>query len=187
MFLKGIKKHHEGDEILTEFAQPTERNFAGVDIGMDKDRTVITIVNERCEVIYYKRYELAEQSDTEYLVNSLHEILMMFPNTKVFVEKNFNPAVFQLLRKRNSNVYFFNTNNESKKELITNLQYYISAGLLSSPNIPIMVDEMLSYELGLTKVRSSYTFNAPAGGHDDTIISISLACLLHRNLMKKLV
>lgn len=171
---------------LSGFAQPTERNFGGIDIGMDKDRTVITIVNERCEVIYYKRYELNEQSDTDYLVNSLSEILLMFPNVKCFVEKNFNPAVFQLLRKRNPNVYFFNTNNESKKELITNLQYYISAGLLSSPNIPIMVDEMLSYELGTTKVRNSFTFNAPAGGHDDTIISIALACLLHRNLMKGL-
>ena len=169
---------------LNEFALPTERNFGGVDIGMDKDRTVITIVNERCEVIYYKRYELNEQSDTEYLVNSLSEILLMFPNVKCFVEKNFNPSVFQLLRKRNPSVYYFNTNNETKKELITNLQYYISAGLLSSPNIPIMVDEMLSYELGTTKVRNSFTFNAPAGGHDDTIISIGLACILHRNLMK---
>lgn len=170
--------------LLEDFALPTAKNFAGIDIGMENDRTVITVINEHGHVIYFKRFEVSEQLDPDYLVNSLLAIIGMFPNVQTYVEKNFNPAIFTLMRKRNNKVYYFNTTNDSKTDLVTNLQYYMSAGLFLSPNIPILIDEMLNYEIGTTKVNNKFTFNAPAGCHDDCIISAALACILHRNLTK---
>jgi hypothetical protein len=166
---------------LSTFGEFTTTNYAGIDVGLEKDRTVITIINNRGEVCYFKRFELHEQNDFELMISIIENALSLHPNIFTFVEKNFNPAVVSVLRKKNKRVFEFNTTAESKKDMVTNLQYYISAGLVSSPNIPELAKELLSYEIGLSRVKQNFTFNAPPGGHDDCIISLSLACVLHRN------
>lgn len=166
---------------LSSFGEFTSTNYAGIDVGLENDRTVITIINNRGEICFFKRFELFEQNDFELMISLIENALSLHDNIFTFVEKNFNPAVVSVLRKKNKRVFEFNTTSESKKDMITNLQYYIASGLVSSPKIDVLAKELLSYEIGISKVKQNFTFNAPTGGHDDCIISLSLACVLHRN------
>ncbi len=64
--------------------------------------------------------------------------------------------------------------NQIKQNIINNLSLGIEQRKLTIPNIPVLINELLIYQYDITatgKVRMS----APAGHHDDCVISLALA------------
>jgi hypothetical protein len=169
---------------LSDYGKETEFNFAGIDLGQHHDRTVLCVLNENAELVYFKRFEIFEQSDSTELVPKIKVQINRFENINVLVEKNFNPAVYDQLYKESDKYISFTTNNKIKNKLVSNLQYYISSGLLKMPlneQTKQIEKELLDYEIRYTKVRNDYSYSAPSGGYDDCIISLALACWNHKN------
>jgi len=170
----GIKSIFNADD----YGAITERNFCGIDLGKHHDRTVVTILNNKGELIFFKRFELKEQKDATVMIPIIQNILKRFPNTIVDIESNFDPAVYDYLRAENSNIRSVVTTNKSKNELVSNLQFSISHGLVKLPynNDTMQIEkEMLDYQMQFTMVKREFTYNAPSGGYDDCIISLGTA------------
>lgn len=169
---------------MSNYGLPTEFLFGGIDLGQSHDRTVISILNEQGELVYFKRFEIWEQNDATELIPKIETQINRYENISVLVENNFNPAVFDQLYKNSDNYIKFNTNNKNKNKLVSNLQYYISSGILKIPlnnETKQLEKELLDYEIRYTKVRNDYTYSAPSGGYDDCVISLALACWNHKN------
>lgn len=66
--------------------------------------------------------------------------------------------------------------NATKKPLIENLQVGIQNRDIKLPDIPVLINELRIFEYVLTKTRM-LSYSAPAGAHDDAVISLALAYL----------
>lgn len=65
-------------------------------------------------------------------------------------------------------------NSASKVRLIQNLSVSIQSKAISYPKIPILISELESYQYTITPA-GSFSYSAPEGEHDDTVISLALA------------
>lgn len=171
---------------LPTYAQPGKRHFAGIDLGQHNDRTVVVILNDAGQVVYFKRFELAEQTDSERLINLLADILKRYPTTEALVEKNFNPAVLDALRGRFGlkYAYAFTTTSQSKADIISNLIYHIDGGRISAPPTDVLRLELENYAVTHTEKTRAASYGAPAGLHDDCVIALALAVRLYATRMR---
>lgn len=168
---------------LDGYALPSKRLVGGIDLGQSHDRTVISILNQDAELVYFKRFEVNEQLNSVDLISKIDGITSNFSGLDILVEKNFNPAVYDYLSEKSSIYSKFNTNNKTKNQIINNLQFYISSGILKIPKneqTKQLEKELLDYEMKYTKVRNDFSYSAPSGGYDDCIISLALSCWNHK-------
>lgn len=171
--------------VLDDYAKPSTAHFAGIDVGHSFDRTVITILNAQGECVFFKRFELAEQESAPALVESLLNIISSFYNCYTYIETNFNQAVFSYMRKKNSQVIGVKTDNKSKDEMVNRLNYSIANKAIKLPtHLEVLYDELLNYSFGYTKEKRLISYSAPAGLHDDCVISLCLANLLFCKRMR---
>lgn len=168
---------------LDNFAAPGARHFAGADLGATDDRTVVVILNERGEMVYFKRFEIAEQNDAELLIPALAEILSMFPRTEAFVEINFNRAILDALRGRHrlTGAFAFNTTNQTKAEAVGTLIDAIDNALIAAPRIDVLRAELENYQVSTTSVQRHPSYSAPPGQHDDCVMALAFAVKLLSN------
>jgi hypothetical protein len=155
--------------------------YAGIDIGMLHDNTVITVLNELGEVQYVDKFTNIPVQD---IVARLGETLKKYNITKAFIESNNQGLpIYQLLKPIHFNkIELFNTTATSKPEIINNL---IAA--FSLQTIKIIDDEVLMSELESFEEKygptGRVTFSAPSGMHDDTVMSLAIAWeCLNKNL-----
>lgn len=157
---------------------PTDSNYAGIDVGQNHDRTVITIFNTKGEVVFIKRFELNEQANAITLTGHLDGVIKRFPNTRTLIETNFNSGILDLLRAKENIVYPFVTTNQSKQEILHNLMFAMDAGLVRAPAIretEQLRTEMNQMKTNLSAVRRDATYSAPSGGYDDCVMSLAIA------------
>jgi hypothetical protein len=155
--------------------------YAGIDIGMLHDNTVITVLNELGEVQYVDKFTNIPVQD---IVTRLGETLKKYNITKAYIEANNQGLpIYQLLKPIHFNkIELFNTTATSKPEIINNL---IAA--FSLQTIKIIDDEVLMSELESFEEKygptGRVTFSAPSGMHDDTVMSLAIAWeCLNKNL-----
>lgn len=164
------------DDIATLNLQSEPSNgeiyYAGIDIGMINDDTVITILNHSGEMVYFDAFtgiEIPEMKDR------LLQTLFKWKPTHTLMETNGQGLpVYQLLQREYNNIYGFTTTNENKGEIINQL---IAA--FSAKELRIINDEQLKlqlqgfiFDLSPTgKVR----YKAASGFHDDMVMSLAIA------------
>lgn len=169
---------------LTEPAAPTTRNFVGIDLGFTHDRTVVTIINSRGELVFFKRFELHEQADSGDLKAALAGILTAFPGVEGYVEVNFNPMmreeIYNATGRRVALAGWFTT-SQNKTPLINRLVHAVDTGDLKlmtqvvHPDMTQVKRELEDFRSDFTEVRRLTSFGAPPGGYDDCVMSIALA------------
>lgn len=171
---------------LEDFAPPGIKHFAGIDLASTHDRTVVVIFNEQGQMVFFRRFEIAEQIDSEPLIDELAAILWRFPNTEAFVEVNFNRAILDALRGRHrlKKAYAFETTNKTKTEAIGKLIYAIDHHVISAPHLPVLKRELENFQVSHTEHHRLFKYSAPAGQHDDCVIALALANRLLINKTK---
>ena len=146
--------------------------FAGIDIGMVHDNTVVTIMNEKYEVQYIDAFtDIPVQQIVDRIINTLNKY-----NVKMaYIESNNQGLpIFQLLQPKLYNrIKLFNTTASSKPEIINNL---IAA--FSLKEIKIIDNEQLKNELESFEEKygptGKVTFSAPNGLYDDHVMSLAI-------------
>jgi phage terminase large subunit len=160
--------------VLNEWPKTNEKNFGGLDIGTHTDYTVLTILDRVGRVIYIDRYKDIEYSQ---IIRKTKEIGLKY-NANILVETNgVGDPVFEMLKKEYHKITPFTTTNKSKQNLITQLisdMEDMSVQLPSKELFPALYNELHEFEYEYSP-SGLLTYSAPAGLHDDTVMSLALA------------
>lgn len=153
--------------------------FAGIDIGMLHDNTVITILNSDGKMLFQDAFTGLEAPE---LKERILKVLNEFKPRITLIEENNQglPLMQDLSRLYKGRIEGFYTTNESKEEIINQL-----VASFSSKEIQCLKDEDLITELNafifeLTPSRK-IRYAAANGFHDDRVISLALAYHLFYN------
>ena len=82
--------------------------------------------------------------------------------------------IYDTLAARGVPVYPYTLSGPRKMQLIQNLAIAIQTKAISFPDIPVLRHELSSYQYTISP-SGSFTYSAPEGEHDDTVISLGLA------------
>ena len=168
------------DKLIGSTISPSKEIVAGVDWGSGNggDDTAITVMNEYKQIInvfYFNDKDVIQTID--FIVSKLKE----YGVKKCVCEVNsIGSTYLNLLKRRVSNenikcqIIDFVTTNDSKREIIENLQVNCLNGSIQLINDKKLLLEMVSYQMEKTQ-SGKITYNGSPGVNDDIVISISLA------------
>lgn len=161
---------------------PNDKLYVGIDWanGVDGDDTAISILNEKGEQVFLSYWN---NLNTTQQIDVISETLRPIEKQIVVIQPELNSIgtpYTDLLKDRlqvstRSKVQGFNTTNQSKAEIVSDLQVAFEQG-----NISILDDEKQLRQLSIysaeynPKTRNIY-YNAPQGLHDDLCIALMLS------------
>jgi len=163
--------------ILNNWDEPktNKRYFAGVDVGIQNDYSVLTILDESGRVCFINRINGTSYAE---ITNTFGQQLKRYRITGGYVEVNgVGLPVFEMLNKENRKLKQWFTTNDNKNTGIRGLIYDIQEGTLEFPSrdlFPHLYNELnaFSYKLGNN---GQVSFGAVSGAHDDCVMSLMLA------------
>ncbi|NJL56882.1 hypothetical protein HC928_18305 [bacterium] len=151
--------------------------IAGIDLAKHHDFSVITIIDADIqEVVYIERFNQINYIDQ---IDIFVDILNRFKCVATVVETNSNEAVIELLSERNIDVLPFRTTAQSKRSIIEDLQVALSTLQLYLPSpdhgspYTDLIRELVDFEVSPRS--NGLHYSAPAGKHDDMVMSLALA------------
>jgi hypothetical protein len=177
---------------LTRVYNPAHRYIFGVDWGRDNDYTVIVVFDaSKNEVVDIDRFHEIGWALQRGRLVAMYE---KWKPQAIWAEENsFGSPNIEKLQDEGLPVHAFSTTGSSKPPLIDGYALNIENGTISllqgrlyahdepdeetlrrSQNAEVMVHELISYELERLK-GGGYRYNAPVGGHDDTVIAGALS------------
>ena len=153
--------------------QPGRQYVAGVDVAASVDFTVVSVLDaESKEMVYLDRFN---RVDYPVLINRLESVYHRYHLTSMVVESNSigRPVIDELVS-RGLNIVPFLTTSATKQAIIQSLQSAFENGLIRVLNEPVLIGELLSFE-SKRNASGSFSYSAPAGMHDDCVMSLAFA------------
>jgi hypothetical protein len=148
---------------------------AGLDLAKVEDFTVLTIMNQRREVVHVDRFT---RLDWSIQIGRIKAALDRYPCCYVLVDSTGagEPIYEQLLR---SGIYAkpYTFTAASKSDLVNHLALALEQAKITLPRAdlaPELIDELESFEYSITDA-GSVRMSAPSGVHDDCVMSLALA------------
>ena len=159
-------------KLITE-PKPGDKYWAGIDIALKGDYTVITIMNQDYEVVYYERFN---NVTAPILKERLVKTINLFKPEKTMIElNNQGLPIYDDLKDLHKikNIIGFNTTSSSKPEIINNLINAFGESKLRIPDDEVYKDEIKIFTMTLSKIgRAQYS--APSGFNDDIPMSLAI-------------
>jgi hypothetical protein len=160
--------------ILDSLDEPQEGKeyWAGIDIGLINDASVLSIIDDNGNLVKYYRWN---GIDSPSLIENIKDINDKWKFTKIYIEDNNQGLViFQSLEMFLPNLMRFNTNSKTKPEIINNLIHLFNMKCMN-----IIKDEYLRIELEAFIFKQNdngnIKFLADSGFHDDCVMSLAIA------------
>jgi len=155
--------------------ETSKRYYAGIDLGLQHDYSVLTIIDELGRVGLIKRINGSSYAE---IAKSFIGTLKQYRITAGYCEVN-GPGypVWEIINKEVRKVRQWTTNNSNKSEGIRQLIYDIQEGVLELPSkdlFPHLYNELNAYSYKISST-GTMTFNAPNGYFDDCVMSLMLA------------
>ena len=161
--------------ILKPLDAPLEGHqyVAGVDVAASIDYTVITVIDAQSkEAVHIDRFN---RVDYPVLEDRIASAYYRWNLTGMVIEANsIGAGVIDHLRGRGLTIMPFTTTNASKHSIIQALQSAFEHGQIKIIDNPVLIGELLSFESKKT-TSGNFTYSAPDGQHDDTVMSLALA------------
>lgn len=153
--------------------------FAGIDLGRADDYTVITILNDRGQMVCCERFR---HNTWENILNDLLYHLNKW-KPKVYLEVNsIGDVIFEQLKARYRDIEPFLTTSKSKNDAIEALQVAIQNKDFNSLDIDWLKKEFDVFTYEYNHKTRSLKYSAPQGFHDDGVMSCAIAYQALRNL-----
>lgn len=162
--------------------QPNDKLYVGIDWanGVDCDDTVISIVNQYGKQVYLEYWNNltpTQQIDVIYgIIKPIeHQIVVIQPELNSIGSPYTDLLKERLQVNTRSKVHGFNTTNQSKAEIVSELQV-----AFEQKEIEILNDDKQLRQLSVfsaeynAKTRNIY-YNAPNGLHDDIVMALMLS------------
>lgn len=155
---------------------PSEPNggdyIFGVDWGKHNDFTVITVLGLDGRMVAMDRFN---QIDYTLQVGRLKALAERYRPMSIIAEKNsMGEPLIEQLHRDGLPVQAFTTTNASKAQAIEALALAFERQEITIINDSVLVGELQAYEMERLP-SGMLRYNAPAGMHDDTVMSLALA------------
>jgi hypothetical protein len=153
--------------------QEGRQYVCGVDVASSIDYTVVSILDAAThDMVYMDRFN---RVDYNVLIDRLDALYKRWNITTMKIEANsIGQPVIDALVGRNISVVPFTTTSATKQTIIQNLQAAFENAEIKILNDPVLVGELLSFESKRSQ-SGSFTYSAPDGLHDDTVMSLAIA------------
>lgn len=152
-----------------------ERYFAGIDLALQGDYLVLTIVNSKGEVVNCYRETKKPMS---FMIERIKLMLNAYKPSLTLVETNgIGNGIYEYIQKTHNSVQPFNTSNKSKQDIIEDLIYDLNESKVKIPSkefFPFYVDEMTDYGFTYSPKKRKVIYNS-ISGHDDCVMSLAIA------------
>lgn len=160
------------------------RLYAGIDLGRADDWTVLTIVNEKCEMVFCERWR--QDSWTNIVGNVCRYLKEYQPQT--FIEVNsIGDAIFEQIGKGydKQKCHPFVTSSKSKQDVIEQLIVCNQHKEASIIPLDWLKKEYDVYTYEYNPKTKNVRYTAPPGFHDDGVMSHALAIEACKKLKTK--
>lgn len=158
---------------LTYTPNKAEKYYAGIDLGFKQDFCVLTIVDKNGNIVDYDRFN---DCTMEYAVNRFHEKLKLWNYPITNIENNQYQGIYEMLIKAGcKNIHQFNTNTQSKKEIIEFLIHRFQSKTILLPNEEYLLSEFYDFGYRYNEKTRNVTYAAIGTGHDDIVLSTAMA------------
>jgi PBSX family phage terminase large subunit len=160
--------------VLTMQHQPIqgETYYAGIDIGMLNDDTVVSILNSKGELVYYDAFTKLESPEIKNRI--LSTLNKWKPRQTLIEENNQGLPILHLLKREYPTIEGFVTTNDSKATIINNLIAAFSSKEIRLINTDFIKLQLQGFVFEMTpsgKVR----YCAASGFKDDFVMSLAIA------------
>lgn len=164
------------EELSTNYTSKNQC-VAGLDIGMENDYTVLTIMETVSgKVVFIKRWN---KCDWYELMTEIVEIVKKYNNAKLFVEKNGIGAMpLQTLSKLYSNTKQWVTSETSKVDIIQKLMKDLSLNEITIPKDEQLLKELNDFGVKYVNGKPRY---AAIKGNDDMVMSLAICNYNRKN------
>lgn len=175
------------DEVMSlnsiDSPQPNCKYWAGIDIALVNDSSVLSIIDQNGDLVKYFRWTGVESPE---LIQNILEVNKIWNFQKILIENNNQGlGIYQELKRNINNIIDFNTNTKSKPEMINALIH-----AFNMKSFKIVKDEYLRIELEAFIFKQNdnghIKFMADNGFHDDCVISLAIARWCFKNYNKPL-
>ncbi len=152
---------------------PHKQYVAGVDVASSIDFTVVSVMDVKTkELVFMDRFN---RVDYPVLIDRLAALHERWHLTSMTIEANsIGRPVIDHMVERGLSVIPFTTTSATKQSIIQGLQSAFEHGNIRILNHPVLVGELLSFE-GKRNASGSFSYSAPDGMHDDTVMSLAIA------------
>lgn len=150
-----------------------DRYFSGIDLALKSDYTLISIMNQDAEVVFFDRFN---NVTAPQLKERLIKTLNLFKPYKTMIElNNLGQSIYDDLKYTHKipNLVGFNTTSKSKPEIINQLIHAFGNSKLKILDDEIYKDELKAFAMSITKT-GSIKYEAPNGLNDDIPMSLAI-------------
>ena len=168
-----FRRVQEAATLKPQEPQAGRQYIAGVDVASSVDFTVVTVLDvETRSMVYMDRFN---RVDYPVLISRLESVYKRYNLSSMIVESNSigRPVIDELVT-RGLNIIPFLTTSATKQGIIQNLQSAFENGQILVLDEPVLVGELLSFE-SKRNASGSFSYSAPDGMHDDTVMSLAIA------------
>ena len=165
--------------ILTEDAELDEL-FIGIDFASGKggDFTVLTALNSQGkQVVLERTNNLAPMAQVDWLAGLINTLSTRARIRVIQAEVNSLGVVYidALRNQVRWPIIEWNTSNESKRRIITQLQLAFEQGKIWILGNHIQLNELRKYEMQINAKTKTVTYNGAGGTHDDCCMALAFA------------
>lgn len=153
---------------------PYAGNFIfGIDFARDNDFTVISVIDQASrKQVAIDRFNQIGWSVQRGRIRALYD--KWKPRTIIAESNSIGSVNIEALQQEGLPVRSFQTTATSKPPLIDALALAIERAEIGLLNDPVQKGELQAYSLHRLP-SGNYRYEAPAGGHDDTVMALALA------------
>jgi hypothetical protein len=161
---------------ITQLSEPdpNEKYFAGLDLALANDYTVLTILDSKGNLVYMFR---ENKTSWEQIIGRVEEQIRRW-NCQTLVELNsIGSVVFEQLKKSLGTKVKSITTGSNKSDLIEALKLGFSEEKIAIPDERLMPELHLELSTFTYKILPSgkLSYGAPSGLHDDIVMSLAFA------------
>jgi len=173
--------HGIGDCTWGELEDPIHdhRYVIGWDIAKKQDFSVITVIDtdhqrDHKPVPHVVGFERFNTLSYTVQADRVGEIAKKWRTYVLLDSTGLGDPVYDMLCARGTPCYPYVFTSRSKEMLIQNLAIDIQSKAISFPEIPVLINELSSYQYSMSPT-GRLMYAAPEGDHDDCVTSLALA------------
>jgi hypothetical protein len=157
--------------------------FGGLDIGRADDYTVLTILNEKKQMVHIERWR---QDEWINIIDKVAATILRYKANTLVEVNNQGDVFYEMLRVKCGNLIEpFTTTAKSKPVMIEDLAVAFEQMDISVLNKDYLISELESFTYVYNPNTRNVQYAAPQGMHDDAVISLSLAFQSSKKLAKR--
>ncbi|MBK7877801.1 MAG: hypothetical protein IPJ77_19135 [Planctomycetes bacterium] len=164
-----------------EAPNPDLAYFAGLDLAKVEDYTVLTIMDRRCRVVYFDRFQ---RLDWGIQLERIKAACDRYNRALILVDSTgAGEPIYEALCAKGCRVDEYPFTSKSKNDLVTHLAMLFENKKITLPRTEVWqeaIDELEAFEFSVTDAGAVRT-GAPGSGHDDIVVSVALAAWNARN------